>query len=1804
MSSIILKKFSEPESLTNKKEATPLSYKEWIAQNYGISENSESDQYQKYLLSWYEQRGNSNSKELLKQHYKDLLKKLSVVFRNDEEFRKISTLNLDDDKQLKLALPYYVKKIKEIALYYKDKRESIKRAKLKYNMVGSFNAVEKTFYEHILKAFSKKDYTLNIPSQESWNMFPELSSVNTGFSIKIEEIYDDTDYYQEGVGYSYKAVSDNPLTYILDDILEQEYGTTDINQIPLSGFQVPLDVEHTTDDINFYTMAIANEKYAGADKYLLKGGHFIDDLRHVSLQISQGDNFFYWFSGEYFREAPNLQYLPIPINDLDWIESGATAGDTLEESDRIFVNYDGQVKGAWLSRIDDIVVEDTLSVNLKDGKTFRYPYPGIGISAEGLEWTGMQVKEYEFYNKAFFPDQTQKNKVLAQLEELYWTQTESNSSVVPISIHDTSLIDSGAYAHKKFHLADQIITRSDTIDGVHDGSSNGVYNGKLNVEWLYDFTTTQIPISAGENRIFWPYQAYSDDTEIILNKSDIDTIALSEIPIDKFSGAIAGNAPEVSDMIFKMTSKCGEVVEAAWLCGHPLSAMYNECTYSKGELVVQPTSVIPEQIPFSPWRISTLKHWWMIENVSAQKTRIRHKSGVVNYPNLVNRWTDVVSNNVITVDNKNDKPRYDGDLKRIRLNSTPRDYVESEGLEGLYWNVSNPIATPYTICMAFRTQKKNNIHTLIETDTKDKKDLKIVIRDTGVLSVSTFDGKNRIAASNRVNPNAWYYIIVVVNGNNSKLILNGTEFRGKLDSVSLRKLLIGMGRRDAKKRVREFQGDIRDIIVFNSALSVDEINSMKSYMGNLIQTRPSRPSVTPEQIVYDKINTNLVLKELAVNIENTATTGDFLSGSMQPGLAFKAEARTFTRFIFTGTGNLYDSVNINDKDYYAFHGHHHDETCPYKNLSASERVPITSSLSDGDQWKRCNCNAILYSPMGHTGETFRDGSTIGDFIMLDTSYPDTVGLDEWRGSDGLGWQDSKDFAWFKLDEGQPDGTHGWGKGRWVTNYGEDFEMVSGKAYIYYRSGFNVSCENMNGDGASEPFLIINQPICDCSYINCQCDPSISCLAEWRRAKLVNGVWEDQGSISKMTLEPLGHYIYLHRDKQKFSTIIGEDEEYIDCNPSVNFLLSIDLPSASPYWAKGSFENGSITLNKSMMYGGENLGLVYDYLQVTQPAPSTLILRDGMYFEYKRNSQCSTDCFVWHEPLKFKVKKPRIAWKKIEVDRCVESDILHYILKTGCVECERLQKKCSSCCAKDEECACELDKCVTTKVGISATNEDSDIVLHTMYNGAPVFVNYYSIGNFTLEFDVINIENGIAPTGGLWVDEELVDFTSPRSPWTNIPNIFGTNIALKMNQSGLYTATDCGFFKPSKTGYTVVKLNNKVIELTDPETRSLSSVDIVLDPEHYMSHPYKVTYVNSEWMKNKTNCSGGNIKNAVDNQEFSPYQSFYESTRQNIFGIQRQDDLITPWVGDKKDKVFDPRQVNSSIQGVPNVYCGPDSWFANQPEISGTMYEWKMDVYGNQYGLYKDLDTAVTIKSKLETTGKLWIRTSIDKIGDVATILPRVIDSNINNALLVNELVGVGIVSIDVIYDTLIIRTLNYVLFVKINIDYTTGDIFSNEGESFIFEAGLEDFGGTWLDEENKDLYFVVYSGAFPKIYKLSLNNSKLRLLYDEQPSEFNFKLGASNVSNPLFSYNPDRNFFNIAFHGIDVTIPYLLFWNFRMSETANKLELGESVKVPLYDLGNKTLIKTSLFEDKMLLIFEEEVDGANQIYQVSIDNKY
>lgn len=1776
MSSIVLKKYSSPESLVENQDSlnNPLSFKEWISRNYGIIEGGEDSQYQKYLIEWYSKKQNPTN---IKNNYKELIKQLNIIFSNDETFRKISTLDLDDETNLKIVLPHYVKKLKEIALYYRDNRELIKSAKLKYNMVGSNDIVEKTFYEYLLRAFSKKEYTLNVPSQSAWNSIPELSSVNVGFSIEIENLYDDTDYYDgEDGSYSYDLYSSNPLLNLLD------YIVTDLesSNFELSSFQIPLPEEIS--NLNIENIGIANDKYSGTNRFLLNGGYYINDTLDVSLGFSRGDNYFYWFSGEYFREVPKINYLPIKINDLDWENSGAKSGDTYENSDRLFVNFNGNIKGAWYSNTNTIPTSGVMSVNIKNNKIFKYPYPGIGLSSEGFEWTGKQIKELEFYNKTFFPDQTEKNKTLNTLTELYWTETDSISTVIPKSIHETSLIDNGAFASKKFKQADKIITRSNVIDS----DSDGIYNGEIFIDWLYDFETTQLPISGGETKIYWPIQTYSNDDPIFLNYTHGDSILLNNIPINKFSGAVAGLSPESSDLIIKYESKCGEPLEAAWLAGTPLSSIYNKCIY---DTIIEPEiDVNTDDLEFTPYDITSLKHWWVPEKVNFKVEKLKVNKNKSKKFNRVTSWIDIISKAILKKDGKQSTPIYfpDGNKYFIQFNKDTGERVRSDGLDALYFDTNGVvIPPPITISMVFRHDKQNNNHTLFETDTGQGQ---VILRlNDGILSI--ISGNSRISHRFALSPRVWHSCIVIINGANSKLIVNGIENLGSLEGNPIRKLLVGAGGPN-QKRNKDFQGDIRDIIIFKSAITLEEQTKLSRYLtgiSSVVLTRPSLPK--PAETTLIENLDEYVEPEI---LDPTSTIGNYVSGCTQPSLSFKANPREFTRFIWTGEGNLNEYDNINELKYSSFSGKKHDSACPYGNLTPEQKIKLSSTSSVVDQWKLCNCQAIQYSPLGHIGDSFKENSYISDFIILDTSYPDSIGLDEWRGEDNLGWQTSKDFGWFKLDDTSKD-ENGWGSGRWVTNTGEDLFLKPGKPYLYYRSGFNFSCEAQLDNSVLEPFLIINQPLCNCVYSNCECIKT-PCAPKWKAAKYINGVWVDTGKDSSLLMESGKFYSYVHRTSYKYSRIIENDEEFVDCLPSINFSLNVDLESAKPYWASGSFSDPILTKNKGMMYGGDTNQIIYDYIHINQPKPSTLMLTDNLYFEYQRNTECATDCFVWNEPLQFTVKVKENSWKELQLNSCIESEILGFIQNKGCESCKKQNKKCLSCCEQEKLCGCVIDKCVSTKSGVSATNKDSDIIFTTNYDGYPVFVNYYANNDFVLDFTVTDTTNGLAPTGGVWVDEELVSFNTPKSPWTNITNIGKSAVALFQKTDNLYPKKECGFFSPEKLSISILNLKNKKIEL-NLNKRHENNVVIIPDKSHYAYGPYEVTFIDSSWMKNTNNCLRGYIKNPIDNQEFIPYQTFYETYKENIFGIEQQSDIDYPFFGEFANNL-DGYVVDRF--GNQSAYCGENSWISNKKEITGKLLEWNMDLFGNQYGLYKSVDDTNTIHDKKYTEGKLWIRNSNNVVGDVSELLSRVIDSYKSNNSLYTDLLEYGIVNMEIFYDVMLLQTKYFTIFEKINIDSSTGEIYSSSSDSIIFETYVEDFIGSWLDEKEKVIYFALNNSGLILFKKIIIDTSEL---IDIDINNHEIPSGLTSVIDDFtLTYNNSTDKFTTAFTAFSgISDQMLIISNFHYDE--NRELSGEFKIIPIEDLGDKKLLKITSLDKKLLLIFEEQI-SPNQIYQIVIDN--
>ena len=76
---------------------------------------------------------------------------------------------------------------------------------------------------------------------------------------------------------------------------------------------------------------------------------------------------------------------------------------------------------------------------------------------------------------------------------------------------------------------------------------------------------------------------------------------------------------------------------------------------------------------------------------------------------------------------------------------------------------------------------------------------------------------------------------------------------------------------------------------------------------------------------------------------------------------------------------------------------------------------------------------------------------------------------------------------------------------------------------------------------------------------------------------------------------------------------------------------------------------------------------HDYLQLSQPKPSNILLTDNIYFSYEK-SPCSENCFKWVQPLQWNVKNDTIRWNKLIIENNQHSDVLNHAQNSNCNEC--------------------------------------------------------------------------------------------------------------------------------------------------------------------------------------------------------------------------------------------------------------------------------------------------------------------------------------------------------------------------------------------------------------------------------------------------------------------------------------------------------------------------------------------------------
>jgi hypothetical protein len=190
----------------------PYSFQDWLKRNETTLPTKYIADYNLYLQGWYAgQKSIVNQTVItnnLKQIYKDFLRSVALSFKDSEETRLFTNINFDDDFELASIIPLIARKLKAIAAYYASKRESAKATKLKYNMTGTNEAIERILYQYILRSFTKYPYNYTVNDQTLTLAFSALSAIQNDFQIQIEELYDVSSYFDSTSNLPISAYTD------------------------------------------------------------------------------------------------------------------------------------------------------------------------------------------------------------------------------------------------------------------------------------------------------------------------------------------------------------------------------------------------------------------------------------------------------------------------------------------------------------------------------------------------------------------------------------------------------------------------------------------------------------------------------------------------------------------------------------------------------------------------------------------------------------------------------------------------------------------------------------------------------------------------------------------------------------------------------------------------------------------------------------------------------------------------------------------------------------------------------------------------------------------------------------------------------------------------------------------------------------------------------------------------------------------------------------------------------------------------------------------------------------------------------------------------------------------------------------------------------------------------------------------------------------------------------------------------------------------------------------------------------------
>jgi len=263
-------------------QTEPLSFQGWLKYNNSLFTNADDflKRYQSYLNNWYEVKNlnPASQEQRTRELYTALINEIVLTHTTTDERRFLKNVDLNNKRDLAVAVPFFAQKIKEICLYYSTLRDEVKTGEVRYNLKGSNYGIEKLVYNEISKSLETEDLTDIIRT-----LSLSLSDIRNNLVVEVEDLFDNYPNYLDispnlpASAYSVTEPTDeqyfNLNQYNIDPLNFIDFNSSIVQAIT----SYPFLLMELQDDVNFKNLAITPEVNS-TQLDLLKDSDYINTI--------------------------------------------------------------------------------------------------------------------------------------------------------------------------------------------------------------------------------------------------------------------------------------------------------------------------------------------------------------------------------------------------------------------------------------------------------------------------------------------------------------------------------------------------------------------------------------------------------------------------------------------------------------------------------------------------------------------------------------------------------------------------------------------------------------------------------------------------------------------------------------------------------------------------------------------------------------------------------------------------------------------------------------------------------------------------------------------------------------------------------------------------------------------------------------------------------------------------------------------------------------------------------------------------------------------------------------------------------------------------------------------------------------------------------------------------------------------------------------------------------------------------------------------------------------------------------------